>query len=590
MRSPSSWPCRPPPIWRNRVRTRRGGAPSRCRGRTGRRFRRPSSIPPPRAARTPPSTPPGFLTPVSRYDSTLDHLATHGFLVIASRSGGELFPSHAAFAADLVHCLDHVIALGEDPASEFHQHVAADRLGVGGHSMGGGCSLLAAASDARIGAVVPLAAADTNPSSIAASGEIAAPVRLIVGSEDAIVPSGPSSGPMYSNLRGPRQLVSIEGGSHCGFLDSDIIFCDTGSITRAAQLAHTWRLATSFLLLHLADEESLWREVWGPLASPQAGLELEIDPRLAIVPSSRTLEVPASGLEVAWSVQNTGEEPCTVAFDRRTGVDRSRTRRDARRRGRIRRPGPAPEVERVAPDRPARRRRRRLGHRDDRADRRRESRSRRRRHRQRRRPRGAALGLWQSRAGRSRRQRHRGRGRPVGPARGLVELETVSGSVGDGHAAATDTGIAASIEVLRGPTLEKAGFRHGFSTRRGGVSDGPFASLNLGVASAPGEADPLERIMENRRRFGHAVTGEDLPWALSRQVHGAEVHWSEGEVVEPRDLERLPIADAIVGRESGRLLSVRTADCLPILLGCSRSGLAAAVHAGWRGLVVGTIP
>ncbi|MHC4834329.1 MAG: alpha/beta hydrolase, partial [Planctomycetota bacterium] len=55
----------------------------------------------------------GFLTPVSRYDSTLDHLATHGFLVIASRSGGELFPSHAAFAADLVHCLDHVIALGE---------------------------------------------------------------------------------------------------------------------------------------------------------------------------------------------------------------------------------------------------------------------------------------------------------------------------------------------------------------------------------------------------------------------------------------------------------------------------------------------
>lgn len=256
----------------------------------------------------------GFLTPVSRYDSTLDHLATHGFLVIASRSGGELFPSHAAFAADLVHCLDHVIALGEDPASEFHQHVAADRLGVGGHSMGGGCSLLAAASDARIGAVVPLAAADTNPSSIAASGEIAAPVRLIVGSEDAIVPSGPSSGPMYSNLRGPRQLVSIEGGSHCGFLDSDIIFCDTGSITRAAQLAHTWRLATSFLLLHLADEESLWREVWGPLASPQAGLELEIDPRLAIVPSSRTLEVPASGLEVAWSVQNTGEEPCTVAF------------------------------------------------------------------------------------------------------------------------------------------------------------------------------------------------------------------------------------------------------------------------------------
>jgi len=166
----------------------------------------------------------------------------------------------------------------------------------------------------------------------------------------------------------------------------------------------------------------------------------------------------------------------------------------------------------------------------------------------------------------------------------------VSGSPVDGHAAATDTDIATSIEVLRSPMLGNAGFRHGFSTRGGGVSDGPFASLNLGVASAPGEADPLERIMANRRRFGHAVTGADLPWVLSRQVHGTEVHWSEGEVADPRDLERLPIADAIASRESGRLLSVRTADCLPILLGCSRTGLAAAVHAGWRGLVAGVIP
>jgi len=169
----------------------------------------------------------------------------------------------------------------------------------------------------------------------------------------------------------------------------------------------------------------------------------------------------------------------------------------------------------------------------------------------------------------------------------------VSGSPVDGHAAATDTDLATSIEVLRSPTLGRAGFRHGFSTRIGGVSAGPFASLNLGVASAPGEPDPLERIMENRRRFGRSVVGTDhadLPWVLSRQVHGAEVHWSEGAVADPRDLERLPIADAIVGRESGRLLSVRTADCLPILLACSRSGLAAAVHAGWRGLVAGVIP
>lgn len=149
---------------------------------------------------------------------------------------------------------------------------------------------------------------------------------------------------------------------------------------------------------------------------------------------------------------------------------------------------------------------------------------------------------------------------------------------------------SASIDVLRSRLLETAGFRHGFSTRRGGVSDSPFDSLNLGVAAAPGGPDSLERIAENRRRFSFAAVGEDLPWVLSRQVHGAEVHWSEGTVADPRDLDRLPIADAVAGRESGRLLSVRTADCLPILLACPRSGLAAAVHAGWRGLVVGVIP
>jgi len=169
----------------------------------------------------------------------------------------------------------------------------------------------------------------------------------------------------------------------------------------------------------------------------------------------------------------------------------------------------------------------------------------------------------------------------------------VSGSPIEDSAAVTDTDLATPIEVLRSPMLGNAGFRHGFSTRGGGVSDAPFDSLNLGVAGAPGAPDPLERIMENRQRFGRAVGGgdrDDLPWVLSRQVHGAEVHWSEGEVADPRDLERLPIADAIASRESGRLLSVRTADCLPILLGCSRSGFAAAVHAGWRGLVAGVIP
>ena len=259
----------------------------------------------------------GYLTPVTQYASTLDHLASHGYFAIASRSGGNLFPSHGAFAEDLRFCLDHLIAANSDSSSAFVGAVAIDRLAVGGHSMGGGASILAAAADPRIVAVVPLAAADTNPSSIAASSQVAAPVRFIVGSEDSIVPPGPSSGPMYANAPGPRQLVSITGGSHCGFLDGSIPFCDSGSISRAAQLAETRRLMLEFLDVHLKDAAgTTWEAVWGPEAATQPGLVVEIDARIAIDPGSRVVEIPAGGgTMVSWTVTNTGPREAALEFE-----------------------------------------------------------------------------------------------------------------------------------------------------------------------------------------------------------------------------------------------------------------------------------
>jgi dienelactone hydrolase len=262
----------------------------------------------------------GYLTPVTQYASTLDHLASHGYFAIASRSGGNLFPSHGAFAEDLRSCLDHLIAANADDASPFAGAVATERLAVGGHSMGGGASILAAAADPRILAVVPLAAADTNPSSIAASSQVAAPIRLIVGSEDSIVPPGPSSGPMYANTPAARQLVSITGGSHCGFLDGSIPFCDSGSISRAAQLAETRRLMLEFLEVHLREgDDAAWQAVWGPEAATQPGLVVEIDARLAIDPASRVVEVPAGGgTTIVWFVTNTGTREAIVEFELRS--------------------------------------------------------------------------------------------------------------------------------------------------------------------------------------------------------------------------------------------------------------------------------
>lgn len=124
------------------------------------------------------------------------------------------------------------------------------------------------------------------------------------------------------------------------------------------------------------------------------------------------------------------------------------------------------------------------------------------------------------------------------------------------------------------------GVRHAFSTRNGGVSEGPFASLNLSLG-----ADEPPNVQANRARLAEAA-GLHGPWFEARQVHG-------DRVVEARDVRPDTEADAIVVREAGQFAAVRTADCVPLLVVAvderERPVAAAAVHAGWRGAVAGVV-
>ncbi len=123
--------------------------------------------------------------------------------------------------------------------------------------------------------------------------------------------------------------------------------------------------------------------------------------------------------------------------------------------------------------------------------------------------------------------------------------------------------------------LEREGFANAFSTRGGGVSPFPEASLNL----AGFDQDSAENIQENRRRFISALGGE---WTLAAcwQVHSADVLVVR-DPGDPRfENER---CDALATNLKGVLLGVKTADCVPVIIGDSRSGACAAVHAGWRG-------
>lgn len=113
------------------------------------------------------------------------------------------------------------------------------------------------------------------------------------------------------------------------------------------------------------------------------------------------------------------------------------------------------------------------------------------------------------------------------------------------------------------------------TTRRGGVSSGAWATLNLGDHVG----DSAAAVMENRRRLtGELDLNADPRWLT--QVHGANV-------LRVEDSEAC--ADASIASRPDNICVVMTADCLPVLF-CNRSGTrVAAAHAGWRGLLAGVL-
>lgn len=124
--------------------------------------------------------------------------------------------------------------------------------------------------------------------------------------------------------------------------------------------------------------------------------------------------------------------------------------------------------------------------------------------------------------------------------------------------------------------LEEAGFVNGFSTRLGGVSDFPQGSLNL---AGFGE-DSRENIEENRRRFLDVLGADTYRLATVWQVHGdvTKAVRSASDITEATEK-----ADALASDLEQTLIGVKTADCVPVLIGDRSSRAFGAIHAGWRG-------
>lgn len=147
--------------------------------------------------------------------------------------------------------------------------------------------------------------------------------------------------------------------------------------------------------------------------------------------------------------------------------------------------------------------------------------------------------------------------------------------------------IRGGLDVLAAPELdEEYGISVTFTGRSGGVSEGPFAGLNLSYNVGDGH----RAVSANRGRLAKAIGISPDGWVACQQVHGARVR-----VVGPMERGRggldfhsaLPRTDGLITGISGLALTVLTADCVPLVLVAPQEMFIGVAHAGWKGVLAG---
>lgn len=135
--------------------------------------------------------------------------------------------------------------------------------------------------------------------------------------------------------------------------------------------------------------------------------------------------------------------------------------------------------------------------------------------------------------------------------------------------------------MIKAAALALPGIRHAFFTRAGGVSAGPYESLNGGI----GSADSAANVAANRARMAAALAVEPGCLLTAYQIHSPDVVVAE----RPWTAAARPRADGIVTRVPALAIGVSTADCGPVLLAEPQARVIGAAHAGWRGALAGIL-
>jgi dienelactone hydrolase len=203
----------------------------------------------------------GFLIGTTAYQWLADSLVKQGFIVALPTTEGTISPSHEQFGRDLGFLAKRIVSLNDSAASFLFGRVLS-RAAVGGHSMGGGASLLAMNYEPSIRTVFNMAAAETNPSSVSASAQIQKPALIIAGAADCVV-RDTQQRRFYTQLPYPcKTFINIQHALHCHFANNDAICalgqissgCNTSSVTAPVVFQKTMYLLIPFLQHYLKDD------------------------------------------------------------------------------------------------------------------------------------------------------------------------------------------------------------------------------------------------------------------------------------------------------------------------------------------------
>lgn len=211
----------------------------------------------------------GWLQPARRYSDTLRYLASWGILAVAPATEAGPVPSHLGFAADLNTALQ-LVSHSKLGSGMSYSEVTVDdgKLGVAGHSLGGGVAVLAAAAaGSKVQAVATVNAGETRPSAVAAAGLLSIPGLHLVGGKDDITPGDSNAGAIARAWTGPVQLRELKKAEHLS-LTEGAHWTNTligGSDNKGVQ--HLARMTmTAFFLQHLAGQDQLAKDLEGKIS------------------------------------------------------------------------------------------------------------------------------------------------------------------------------------------------------------------------------------------------------------------------------------------------------------------------------------